>query len=98
MSLLAVLLVASPAEAIIYVGNPVNLSFYVDRAQHDLVEGSVVLDTVRVRACGGGYTDYEVDALIDPVAGYDLDIAGGDYCGVSLYWSTDMELEVSGSG
>jgi hypothetical protein len=83
------------AHATVYTGNP-NIDFHVDRPmQHDLVSGDVTLDHVRVSYCGGGHTDYAVNDVVDPVAGYSLTINGGDLCSVTFAWSTSMYLDGS---
>lgn len=99
MSMLTLGLLALPsAHAVIYVGNP-DLTITVDRPQHDLTGGSVVLDKVRTHGCLGGTTDYTVDEAIDPVDGWTLGISDGNYCGVTLYWTSAMTLEgVNSSG
>lgn len=89
--LLAALL-SSPAEALIYLGNP-SLGFRVDRPAHDYVEGTVELDKVRVHHCGGGSTDYPVGEVIDPVEGYALTISGGNHCGLTFYWDSVMDID-----
>lgn len=78
------------AHAFVYAGNP-KLTLEVESGD-DLTDGEVTLDVVRVHACGGGSTDYQVNEEIDPVAGYELDIGGGDLCSVTLFWSDDMLL------
>ncbi|MCB9764635.1 MAG: hypothetical protein H6739_32975 [Alphaproteobacteria bacterium] len=90
--IVAVLSSPMPVHAIIYAGNP-HLDLTVQRAEDDLVEGSVDLDKVRLHACAGGTTDYTVEETIDPVDGYGLDIDAGDWCGVTLYWGGVMELD-----
>lgn len=90
---LALLGLATPdANAVIYVGNP-DLTITVDRSQHDLDSGSVQLDKVRMHACSGTTTDYTVSSTIDPVYGYTLGISGGNYCGVTFFWSSSMLLD-----
>jgi hypothetical protein len=84
-------LLSMDAHAIYYIGNP-NLGFKVDRPAHDYVGGSVGLTKVRVHHCGGGYTDYSVGQTIDPVDGYDIPIASGDYCELTFYWSSVMDI------
>lgn len=91
-ALLAAFTHPSPAEAIIYAGNP-HLDLTVQRAEADLDSGEVDLAKLRLHACGGGYTDHEVDETIDPVAGYGLDIDAGDWCAVTVYWDTAMVLD-----
>ena len=93
--MLSLLLLAS-AHATLYFGNP-NLGFRVDRPAGDYVAGSVTLDKVRVHHCGGGFTDYEVDSVIDPVAGYTLTIAGGDHCALTFAWASALVIEGHGS-
>lgn len=90
-------LLSNPAStlAIVHGGNP-NLHIHVDQAAGYLTQGSVDLDKVRVESCGGGFTDYQVDQSIDPVAGFDLSISGGDLCGVELFWDSEMMLDGSG--
>lgn len=84
-------LVAAPAHAMIYGGNP-DITMWADRAQHDMIDGYVKLGKVRVNLCGGGVVDYVVNAEIDPVEGYTVNVAGGDFCGVTLFWDTDMTI------
>src|SRR5688500_4630841 len=50
--MLPILLAGAPAHAVWYFGNPV-ITFRVDRPADDYLEGSVVLDKVRVHHCGG---------------------------------------------
>lgn len=85
---------ASLSQAFVFVGNP-KLNLTIDRAPADLVEGTATLDLVRVYKCGGGYTDYQVDAPIDPVAGFELTIGGGNLCSVGFRWTTDVWVESS---
>jgi hypothetical protein len=94
--LLSPLFLATVAQSTIYWGNP-NLGFRVDRPAGDYTGGAVTLDRVRIHHCGGGSTDYPVGQTIDPVAGYSLQIAGGDHCSVTLTWSTSMDVEGDGS-
>ena len=92
VSSLVMALAEPSAHAVIYIGNP-NLGFHVDRQQHDYVSGSVDLDTVRVHHCGGGYTDYPVGQTIDPVDGFDVAIAAGNHCSVTLFWGSVMVVD-----
>jgi hypothetical protein len=87
---------AAPAGATLYTGNP-DLGFRVDRPQGDYTDGEVVLDKVRVHHCGGGSTDYDIDETVDPVEGYSLTISGGDHCGVTWFWDSDLDIDGSGS-
>ncbi len=77
------------AHAFVYVGNP-PLTLQVVREEGDLSSGSVEVTGVRVHRCGGGYTDYPIDELVDPTEPQTLVIAGGDLCAVSVGWSTDL--------
>ena len=88
------LLLAAPAEAYVYVGNP-PLTLQVVRTEGDLVAGSAVLLGVRVHTCGGGYTDYLVDEGIDPTETWTTTIAGGDLCGVTVRWDSDVLVATS---
>ncbi len=90
--MLSVLLFMSLSEAYVFVGNP-KLNVVVDRSESDLVDGTASLDKVRVHQCGGGYTDYEIDAWIDPVNGWGTTIGGGNLCAISLKWHTDVWVE-----
>jgi hypothetical protein len=84
-----------PAEAVIFIGNP-NLDFTVDRPAHDYIDSSVVLDKVRFHYCAGGSTDVQVDETLDLVAGSSVGFSAGDYCGLTFYW--DSVLDIDGPG
>ena len=83
------------SSAIVHGGNP-NVHFHVDQAPGYLTQGSVDLDKVRVEYCAGGFSDYTVDETIDPVAGFDLSISGGDLCSIELFWDSEMMLDGAG--
>jgi len=85
-------LIAPPAQAVIYGGNP-HITFTADRLEADLDEGDVTIEKVRMHYCGGGYTDITVDEQVDLVAGWGLDFAPGNYCAVKLFWDTDLLLD-----
>jgi len=90
---LAAALLAPPAQAVIYGGNP-HINFTVDRPQHDLDSGEVDIKRVRFHYCGGGYTDAVVNETdVDIVDGWGVDFAPGDYCAVKVYWDTEMLLD-----
>lgn len=82
----------SSAHAVIYGGNP-ELTVWADRAQHDMIDGYVKLGKVRMNVCNSSPVDYVVNADIDPVAGYTLGIAAGDYCGATFFWDTNMTID-----
>src|SRR5687768_16459739 len=82
----------SPAHAVVFAGNP-KVGFHVDRSAGDYVDGAVYLTGVRVHYCGGGYDQYAVGQTVDPVAGHEVTVAGGDLCGVTWYWGSAMEIE-----
>lgn len=84
----------SDAAAYVYIGNPA-LGVRIEWPSGTLTQGAAKLDFVRVFACGGGYTDYQVDAWIDPVEGWSTTIDGGDPCGVGLRWDTDVFVHSS---
>lgn len=88
-------LLCGQASAYTYWGNP-SLTITVERAEADLVDGSGWLDAVLVHHCDGTTDTYTVDALVDPVAGYSLTVAGGDLCSVEPLWGGD--IAVSGDG
>lgn len=94
--LLLTALTQSPAHAVWYIGNPV-LDFRVDRPAGDYLEGTVVLDKVRVFHCGGGSTDYEVDETIDPVVVQHVSIDAGNHCALRFFWSSDLDIDGDGS-
>ena len=87
-------LYAAPAEAYVYVGNPV-LGIRIVRTEGDLVSGSAWLTGVRVHHCGGGYDDYAADELVDPTDGWSTTIEGGDLCGVTVRWDSDVLVDSS---
>lgn len=86
---------SAPAHAVVYGGNP-EITFKVDRAQHDFTTGDVDLTKVRMERCDGSWTDYTVNASPDPIVGYSLHFTAGDYCGATWYWSSVMLLDGSG--
>ncbi len=88
------LALASSAHAFVFIGNP-KLHLEVSRAEADLTGGDAYVDLVRVHACGGGYTDYAVEQWVDPTDGWDTTIAGGDLCGVSVKWGSDVSVQSS---
>src|SRR5687768_8483613 len=92
-TILALVALAAPAlaDAAILAGNP-NLRLDVDRPQRDLEEGEVVLTSVYMHACAGGYTSYSVAQTIDPADNFTLAISAGDYCGVTFNWGSTMAL------
>jgi hypothetical protein len=92
---MSLLLLAFPAHAIIYGGNP-GVVIHADRPQHDLVGGAVKLGKVRMHYCAGGGADYPVGEWIDPVEGWVVPIAPGDYCGVTTFWDSALTLDVNG--
>lgn len=83
---------ASSASAMTYSGNP-DLDFKIDRTQSDFVDGDVYLTKVKIHNCNGSSTVYSVGKWIDPVAGYPVHIQGGDLCGASWYWGSDMDID-----
>lgn len=93
--LLSLSLLALDAHAFVFLGNP-DVGFRVDRPQGDYVDGSVILEKLRIHHCGGGYTDYTVDKVVDPVEGYDVTISGGDHCYATWFWDSDMEIDGDG--
>ena len=92
MICVASLTLASTADAGVLIGNP-NLGFRVDRQQGDYTGGDVTVEKVRVFDCGGGYTDYVIDKVVDPVVGYELAINGGHLCSATWFWDTDFEVD-----
>lgn len=73
-------LAPSAAQATIYTGNP-DLEFRVDRAEGDLIDGSVLLNKLRITRCDGTWVDYTINKWIDPVAGFTKrDVIGGNLC------------------
>jgi hypothetical protein len=84
----------APAAAYVYIGNP-PLTVQVLRSEGDLTSGSAWLRGVRVHTCGGGYTDYTADVAIDPTEGWSTTITGGDLCGVTVRWETDVVVASS---
>jgi hypothetical protein len=82
---------ALPAQAVIYIGNPV-LDFRVDRPAGDYVDGSVTLAKVRVHHCAGGYTDVTVNDALDPVQVYSVAIPAGDQCSLTFYWNSALDV------
>jgi len=94
--LFALVLLPIESPAFVYVGNPI-LGFRIDRPQGDHIDGSVTLTSVRVIDCAGGHTDYEVNKTIDPVAGYEVQITGGDLCGVTYNWGSSIDINGTGS-
>ena len=85
-------LTPNEAHAAWYFGNPV-VTFRADRPAGDYVDGSVLLDKLRVHHCGGGYTDYEVDETIDPVAVNQVGIGAGNHCALTFYWASDLDID-----
>ncbi len=79
----------STAHAFIYVGSPV-LDIVVDRPAHDLTSGWTTVDKVRMHKCDGAYTDFEVDAALDPTDGFTVTITSGDWCGATVVWADDV--------
>ncbi|MCB9687906.1 MAG: hypothetical protein H6735_22890 [Alphaproteobacteria bacterium] len=89
--MLALTLLATPAQAFVYVGNP-PLTLQVVRDEADLTSGSVDLLGVRVHKCAGGYDDYEIDEVVDPTEPFTVTIAGGNLCAVTVGWSSDLTV------
>ena len=85
------MLMMSQADAYVYWGNP-ELKLEIQRAEGDLLGGTADLRGVRVHKCAGGYTDYFANQVIDPVAGWTVQITGGDLCGVQVRWDSDVEV------
>jgi hypothetical protein len=84
------------SDAYVYWGNP-KLKVDLVRAEADLDSGAADLYGVRVHQCGGGYDDYVVEDDVDPVAGFELTIDGGDLCGVELRWDSDVTATSTGA-
>ncbi len=80
-----------PARAVVYTGNP-DLGFRVDRPADDYVDGVVLLETIRVHHCGGGFTDVDVDLTIDPVAVTWVPIPAGNHCAVTWFWGSVLDV------
>lgn len=90
--LLLPVFLASPAEAVIYGGNP-DLDVEIQRLSSDLTSGSGYLVKVRVYECDTlDFVDYPVGQTVDPVAGFSVEIQGGDLCGATLFWADDVLL------
>lgn len=89
------LAVGSSASAGIYTGTP-SFDFQITRASADFVEGSVVVEGVRIHKCGGGHDDYAIDDTFDPVKGFSVTVNGGDLCSAEVFWDSDIEIEGSG--
>jgi len=88
------LALTNTADAFVFIGNP-KLKIEAVRTESDLVDGEAYLDAVRVHKCGGGYTDYQIDQWIDPVEGWETTISGGNLCGASVKWGSDLLVESS---
>lgn len=98
VSVIPMLLVAlvPDAAALVWTGTPV-IGFRIDRpGVSDLISGEVVLDELTVHYCDSTTVDYPIGAVIDPVAGYERTISGGDLCGATWHFSTIMEVDGSG--
>lgn len=96
LTLAAAALLPATANAWYYEGNP-DLHFRLDRAEHDLIDGSVLVNKLRVTRCNGTYVDYTVNAWVDPVKGYTRhNVIGGDLC--SATWYLQTTLAVAGPG
>jgi len=59
------------------------------------------IDKIRVHNCGGGYTDYAMsgERINIPFAtdsGIAKGIVAGNYCGLTFYWGS--EIDINGSG
>lgn len=94
IQLALLLALTNTADAFVFIGNP-KLMVEAVRTEGDLTDGQVYLDAVRVHKCGGGYTDYPIDEWIDPVEGWETTISGGDLCGASVKWGSDLMVESS---
>lgn len=96
---LALLTIAVPSQAVVYTGNP-DLGFWVQRPANDLTGGTVTIYKVRIHKCDSTYVDYVLNDTIDDVVdGYTVNnIIGGDLCGATWFWSTDMFLDGYSSG
>ncbi len=92
---LALSVFASPAEAILYGGNP-KLVVLIDHAGHDLISGEATLDRVVLGGCPGAGPAIDVDAAFDPVVGIEVGIPAGDWCSVTLEWDGVTTLEATG--
>lgn len=90
--LAATSMVASPAHAVIFAGNP-QLEFHVSRPAGDIVEAGGHVDKVLVHPCGTStWTEVTVDADIDLVEGVIVTIPGGDLCHVAVVWGSDVTV------
>lgn len=85
-------LLSFPARAVVYLGNP-TLGFRVDRPADDYVDGSVVLDKVRVHHCAGGSTDVTVEETIDPTVVTWVAVPAGNHCSLTFYWGSDLDVD-----
>lgn len=85
------------AHAWIYSGNPGDLEFRVDRPEGDVIDGSVLVDKLRIHRCNGTYVDYDIEAWVDPVKGHTVHGSiTGDLCQATWYLSSTMV--VAGQG
>lgn len=92
LALLTSNLLVADAHASVYGGNP-SLWMKTDRPAHDFTAADVLLEGVEVHYCGGGSTEYVVDEVIDPVAGWGTVIGGGDLCGVTFHWDSALVID-----
>lgn len=83
------------AHAYIFVGNP-EAGVRLEVPGASLTYADADVDFIRVHQCGGGYTQFEVDAAVDLVAGFTVDIDPGNLCGVSVKWASDVDFGGSG--
>ncbi|MES2641728.1 MAG: hypothetical protein V4850_19705 [Myxococcota bacterium] len=97
LTLLASHLLVADAHASVYIGNPA-LWVHVDRPAHDFTAADVLLEGIEVHYCGGGSTEYPVDEIIDPVAGWGMEIGGGNLCGVTFHWDSVLVIDGTRNG
>ena len=87
----AALSLSSTANAGIYVGNPTIVAT-AERPQQDYLIGTADLAGITIHHCDGTVDNYTVEDTIDPVKGFQFQIAGGDLCGAEFVWDSPIYL------
>lgn len=97
LSLMASLAATKALAASVPAGTVI--AFHVERAEADLVEGSVDVHKLRLGRCSGGYVEYRLDEDdVDPVAGYaGVAVGAGQFCTATWFFSSSIVVDGDGT-
>lgn len=96
LALAALATIPTTADAAWYTGSP-DLDFKLERNENDLIDGNVLLHSLRVTRCNGQHVNYPINKWVDPVQGFAVkDVIGGNLCSHTWFFSSTMV--VAGAG